>query len=71
MIVGDKSKAQLSRAIPSKIAMSFNGVGKDVPSFADACGIADLILTSGVKFDSVGSLPSPSEFSNHLETDTG
>jgi len=53
MVVGDKSKAQLSRAIPEHIAMSFGGVGKDVPTYADACGVADLILGSGVKYDSV------------------
>lgn len=53
MIVGDKSKSQLSRAIPDRIALSFNGVGKDVPTFADASAVADLILTSGEKFDSV------------------
>ncbi|KAG9025901.1 atp3 gamma subunit of the F1 sector of mitochondrial F1F0 ATP synthase, partial [Tulasnella sp. JGI-2019a] len=52
MIVGDKSKAQLSRVIPDKIDMTFNGVGKDIPTFADASSIADMILTSGVKFDS-------------------
>ncbi|KAG9046919.1 atp3 gamma subunit of the F1 sector of mitochondrial F1F0 ATP synthase [Tulasnella sp. UAMH 9824] len=53
MVVGDKSKAQLSRALPEKLALTFNGVGKDVPTFGDACAIADLILTSGVEFDSV------------------
>ncbi|KAG8859715.1 atp3 gamma subunit of the F1 sector of mitochondrial F1F0 ATP synthase [Tulasnella sp. 330] len=53
MVIGDKSKAQLSRVVPDKIDMTFNGVGRDIPTFADACGVADLILTSGVKFDSV------------------
>lgn len=55
MVVGDKSKAQLSRVLPQKLALTFNGVGKDVPTFGDACAIADLILTSGVEFDSVSS----------------
>jgi len=53
MVIGDKSKAQLSRAVPDKLRMTFNGIGKDVPTFADACAVADLILSSGVKFDSV------------------
>lgn len=53
MVVGDKSKAQLSRVVPDKIEMTFNGVGRDIPTFADASGVADMILTSGVKFDSV------------------
>ncbi|KAG8897692.1 atp3 gamma subunit of the F1 sector of mitochondrial F1F0 ATP synthase, partial [Tulasnella sp. 403] len=53
MVVGDKSKAQLSRAIPDKLRLTFNGIGKDVPTFGDASAVADLILSSGVKFDSV------------------
>ena len=60
MVIGDKSKAQLSRAVPDKLRMSFNGIGKDVPTFADACAVTDLILSSGVKFDSVRDLPRPS-----------
>lgn len=53
MVVGDKSKTQLIRALPDKLRLTFNGIGKDVPTFADACAVADLILTSGVEFDSV------------------
>jgi F-type H+-transporting ATPase subunit gamma len=53
MIVGDKAKAQLTRALPKNIHMTFNQVGKVVPTFADAAGIADLIIKSGVKYDSV------------------
>ena len=53
MIVGDKSKAQLSRALPQNLALTFNQIGKDVPTFADAAGVADLIIKSGVEYDSV------------------
>jgi F-type H+-transporting ATPase subunit gamma len=53
MVIGDKSKAQLSRAVPKNIALSFNQIGKDVPTFADACAVADLVTTSGVDYDSV------------------
>jgi len=53
IIVGDKSKAQLSRILPNQVKLTFNGIGKDVPTFADACTVADLIITSGVQFDSV------------------
>jgi len=53
MIVGDKSKSQLSRVVAKNIALTFNQVGKDVPTFADACAIADLVTTSGVEYDSV------------------
>lgn len=44
VIVGEKAKAQLSRTNPSAIKLSFAGIGKDVPSFADAQAIADQIV---------------------------
>jgi F-type H+-transporting ATPase subunit gamma len=53
MIIGDKSKAQLSRAIPQNIALTFNQIGRNIPTFADAASVADLVSTSGVKYDSV------------------
>ena len=53
VVLGDKSKAQLSRAHPDNFVISFNQLGKSVPSFADAAVIADFITTSGAEFDSV------------------
>ena len=53
MVIGDKSKAQLSRALPSNMRLTFNQIGRDIPTFADAAGVADLIIQSGVKYDSV------------------
>jgi F-type H+-transporting ATPase subunit gamma len=53
MIIGDKSKAQLSRALPKNLALTFNQIGRDIPTFADAAGVADLIVKSGVKYDSI------------------
>ena len=53
MVIGDKSKAQLSRALPSNLQLTFNQIGRDIPTFADAAGVADLITQSGVKYDSV------------------
>ncbi|KAF8351973.1 ATPase, F1 complex, gamma subunit domain-containing protein [Amanita rubescens] len=53
MIVGDKSKGQLSRALPKNLRLTFNQIGRDIPTFADAAGVADLIVKSGVKFDSI------------------
>ena len=53
MVVGDKSKAQLSRFFPKNLALTFNQVGRDVPTFADAAAIADLVSNSGVKYDVV------------------
>ncbi|KAI0772992.1 ATP synthase F1 gamma [Trametes elegans] len=53
MVIGDKSKAQLARLLPNNLVMSFNQIGRDIPTFADAAGVADLILTSGVKYDKI------------------
>lgn len=53
MVIGDKSKAQLSRALPNNLTMSFNQIGRDIPTFADAAGVADLILSSGVEYDGI------------------
>jgi F-type H+-transporting ATPase subunit gamma len=53
MVVGDKSKAQLSRVLGKNLALSFNQIGRDIPTFADAAAVADLIQTSGVEYDSV------------------
>jgi F-type H+-transporting ATPase subunit gamma len=53
MVVGDKSKAQLSRVLGSNLVLSFSQIGRDIPTFADAAGVADLIKTSGVEYDSV------------------
>ena len=43
VVLGEKCKAQLSRSNPKDIKLSFSGVGKDVPTFADAQAIADQI----------------------------
>ncbi|KIK55511.1 hypothetical protein GYMLUDRAFT_76466 [Collybiopsis luxurians FD-317 M1] len=53
MVVGDKSKAQLSRIYAGNFKLTFNQIGRDVPTFADAAGVADLVMKSNVEFDSV------------------
>ncbi|KAJ3517078.1 hypothetical protein NLJ89_g727 [Agrocybe chaxingu] len=53
MIIGDKSKAQMQRTLSGNIQLTFNQIGRDIPTFADAAAVADLITQSGVKFDSV------------------
>lgn len=51
VILGDKPKAQLGRVVRSNIAISFNQIGKDMPSFEEASSIVDTIKASGVEFD--------------------
>jgi F-type H+-transporting ATPase subunit gamma len=53
VVIGDKSKAQLSRAISSNLAITFNQIGRDIPTFADAAGVADLIVKAGIKYDAI------------------
>ena len=53
MIVGDKSKAQLSRSLASNLCITFNQIGRDIPTFADAAGVADLVVKSGIKHDAI------------------
>ncbi|KAL1639951.1 atp3 gamma subunit of the F1 sector of mitochondrial F1F0 ATP synthase [Diplodia intermedia] len=43
VILGEKCKAQLSRGNAKNIQLSFAGVGKDIPTFADASAVADQI----------------------------
>ena len=43
VVIGEKSKAQLSRSSAKHIVMSFSGAGKDVPTFTEAAAIADQI----------------------------
>lgn len=43
VVLGEKCKAQLSRSSSKNIVLSFSGVGKDIPTFADAQAIADQI----------------------------
>ncbi|KAI0486391.1 ATP synthase F1 gamma [Xylaria cf. heliscus] len=44
VLIGEKSRAQLSRTSPNAIALTFAGIGKDVPTFADAQAIADQVV---------------------------
>jgi len=44
VVLGEKCKAQLSRSSGRNIVLSFAGIGKDVPTFADAQAIADQIV---------------------------
>lgn len=43
VVLGEKCKAQLGRSNAKDMVMSFAGVGKDVPTFADAQAIADQV----------------------------
>ncbi|KAL0138991.1 ATP synthase F1 subcomplex gamma subunit ATP3 [Mucor lusitanicus] len=51
VVLGDKPKAQLSRVVRKQIAITFNQIGKDVPTFQEAASIVDIIKSSELEFD--------------------
>lgn len=53
VVIGEKCKAQLGRSSPKNIVLTFSGVGKDVPTFADAQAIADQISLLPTDYASV------------------
>ncbi|KAL1970521.1 hypothetical protein VTN77DRAFT_4165 [Rasamsonia byssochlamydoides] len=53
VVLGEKAKAQLSRSNPQNIVLSFSGVCKDIPTFADAQAIADQIALLPTDYASV------------------
>ncbi|KAL3419007.1 ATP synthase F1 [Phlyctema vagabunda] len=53
VVLGEKCKAQLSRSNGKNIALSFAGVGKDIPTFADAQAIADQITLLPTDYASI------------------
>jgi len=53
VVLGEKCKAQLSRSNGKNIVLSFAGVGKDVPTFADAQAIADQIVLLPTEYSDI------------------
>ena len=53
VVLGEKCKAQLSRSSARNIVLNFAGIGKDIPTFADAQAIADQITLLPTDYASV------------------
>lgn len=53
VVIGEKAKAQLTRSSGKSIQLSFAGIGKDVPTFADAQAIADQIVLLPTDYASI------------------
>lgn len=54
VVLGEKPKQQLTRgAIINDLALTFNQIGRNVPTFSDALAIADKIEDSGLQYDKV------------------
>ncbi|RVX70337.1 hypothetical protein B0A52_05836 [Exophiala mesophila] len=52
-IIGEKCKSQLGRSNGKNIVLSFAGVGKEVPTFADAQAIADQLVMLPEEYASI------------------
>ena len=53
VVIGEKSKAALGRSNGKQVQLSFAGIGKDVPTFADAQAIADQIVLLPTEYEEV------------------
>ncbi|CAG8752365.1 2752_t:CDS:2, partial [Ambispora leptoticha] len=51
IVLGDKAKGQISRTHRENIKLSFNQIGKGIPTYAEASAIADTIIKEKVQFD--------------------
>jgi F-type H+-transporting ATPase subunit gamma len=51
VVLGDKAKAQIARSHKDAIALSFNQIGRAIPTYDEAAVIADTILREKIEFD--------------------
>ena len=52
-IIGEKCKAQLGRSNAKNVVLSFAGIGRDIPNFADAQAIADQLTMLPTDYASI------------------
>lgn len=64
VVLGDKAKPQIARGCRKNIVLSFNQVGKDIPTFTDALAVSELVLarlqakrTAGAETESAAKTP--------------
>ncbi|KAK9454832.1 ATPase, F1 complex, gamma subunit domain-containing protein [Dipodascopsis uninucleata] len=53
VVLGDKAKTQLARLYANNIVLSFNQIGKEIPTFTEAMAITDQIFKLGTTYDSI------------------
>lgn len=51
--MGDKPRAQLQRTRQDDFTITFNQIGRNIPTFAEAAAVADEITTKGGDWDVV------------------
>lgn len=50
-VIGQKARSQLNREYGNSIAITFDTVAKNIPTFSEAAAITDKILKSGLQFN--------------------
>lgn len=50
LVLGDKAKPQIARDARKNIVMHFNQVGRNIPTFLDACNIVDVMTKQNMDF---------------------
>lgn len=63
--LGEKPKQQLVRTIATDLSLTFNQIGRNVPTFADALAIADKIEEAGLQYDKVRTRSSRRAIATH------
>ncbi|XXG94092.1 atp3 gamma subunit of the F1 sector of mitochondrial F1F0 ATP synthase [Hypoxylon texense] len=53
VLIGEKSRSQLSRTNARDIVLTFAGLGKDIPTFADAQAIADQVTQLQTEYSDI------------------
>jgi F-type H+-transporting ATPase subunit gamma len=53
VVLGEKARSQLQRTNSKDIVLNFAGVGKDIPTFADAQAIADQIVLLPTEYSDI------------------
>lgn len=67
VVLGDKCKPQIARGAKKNIIMSFNQVGKDIPTFTDAIDISERVLAA-VQGNSFKAQPNPQIVYNEFKS---
>ncbi|KAI7863579.1 ATP synthase F1, gamma subunit [Spinellus fusiger] len=52
VVLGDKPRTQLTRSLRANLAVTFNQIGKSIPTFTEASSVVDILKEQEIEFDS-------------------
>jgi F-type H+-transporting ATPase subunit gamma len=53
LVIGDKPRSQIAREARKNIVLSFNSIGKNIPTYSEASSIVDLAMSGKVDFGAI------------------